>query len=99
MANEEHLKMVQRPMRDWNAWREENPAISDSPASNREHLYRRLSSKNQPRLNKLLAIVSVLGFRVRLSSRRVWFIRLIHKYRLNRITQIGNTILNTHSLH
>lgn len=33
---------------------------------NREHLYRVLASKSQPRLDKLLTILSGLGFRVRL---------------------------------
>jgi len=38
---------------------------------NREHLYRVLSSKSQPRLDKLLAILSALGFRVRLEAQKV----------------------------
>ncbi len=41
-------------------------ALSQRAGLNREHLYRVLSSKSQPRLDKLLAIVSGLGFRVRL---------------------------------
>ena len=41
-------------------------ALSKRAGLNREHLYRVLSSKSQPRLDKLLAIVSGLGFRVRL---------------------------------
>ncbi len=41
-------------------------ALSERAGLNREHLYRVLSSKSQPRLDKLLAIVSGLGFRVRL---------------------------------
>jgi len=38
---------------------------------NREHLYRVLSSKSQPRLDKLLAILSALGFRVRLELQEI----------------------------
>ena len=38
---------------------------------NREHLYRVLSSRSQPRLGKLLAIISALGFRVRLEPREM----------------------------
>ena len=41
-------------------------ALSQRAGLNREHLYRVLSSKSQPRLDKLLAIVSGLGFRIRL---------------------------------
>lgn len=41
-------------------------ALSRRAGLNREHLYRVLSSKSQPRLDKMLAIVSALGFRVRL---------------------------------
>lgn len=42
-------------------------ALSQRTGLNREHLYRVLSSKNQPRLDKLLAIISGLGFRMRLA--------------------------------
>ena len=38
---------------------------------NREHLYRVLSSKSQPKLDKLLAIISGLGFRMRLESQEI----------------------------
>ena len=41
-------------------------ALSRRAGLNREHLYRVLSSKSQPRLDKMLAIVSALGFRIRL---------------------------------
>lgn len=41
-------------------------ALSQRAGLNREHLYRVLSSKSQPRMDKLLAIVSGLGFRLRL---------------------------------
>ena len=44
-------------------------ALARRAGINREHLYRVLSSKSQPRLDKLLAIISGLGFRVRLESR------------------------------
>ncbi|HIL11568.1 MAG TPA: transcriptional regulator [Candidatus Latescibacteria bacterium] len=45
-------------------------ALSQRAGLNREHLYRVLSSKSQPRLDKLLAIVSGLGFRVRLEPQK-----------------------------
>lgn len=41
-------------------------ALSRRAGLNREHLYRVLSSKSQPRLDKMLAIVSALGFRIRI---------------------------------
>ena len=44
-------------------------ALSQRAGLNREHLYRVLSSKSPPRLDKLLTIVSALGFRVRLEPR------------------------------
>tara|TARA_A100001037_G_scaffold257153_1_gene243616 strand:- start:518 stop:850 length:333 start_codon:yes stop_codon:yes gene_type:complete len=45
-------------------------ALSQRAGLNREHLYRVLSSKSQPRLDKLLAIVSGLGFRIRLEPQK-----------------------------
>ena len=44
-------------------------ALAKRAGINREHLYRVLSSKSQPRMDKLLAIVSGLGFRMRLEPR------------------------------
>ena len=45
-------------------------ALSQRAGLNREHLYRVFSSKSQPRLSKLLAIVSGLGFRIRLEPQK-----------------------------
>ena len=45
-------------------------ALSQRAGLNREHLYMVLSSKSQPRLDKLLAIVSGLGFRIRLEPQK-----------------------------
>ena len=38
---------------------------------NREHLYRVLSSRSKPKADNLLAIISGLGFRVRLEPQRM----------------------------
>jgi probable addiction module antidote protein len=40
--------------------------LAERSGLNREHLYRVLSSKSNPKLDNLLAIISALGFRLRL---------------------------------
>ena len=41
-------------------------ALAERPGLNREHLYRVLSSRSKQKIDNLMAIVSALGFRLRL---------------------------------
>ena len=41
-------------------------ALAERAGLNREHLYRVLSSRSKPKLDNLMAIISALGFRLRL---------------------------------
>ena len=41
-------------------------ALAKRAGLNREHLYRVLSSRSKPKLDNLMAIISALGFRLRL---------------------------------
>ena len=41
-------------------------ALAERSGLNREHLYRVLSSRSKPKIDNLMAIVSALGFRLRL---------------------------------
>ena len=41
-------------------------ALADRSGLNREHLYRVLSSRSKPKIDNLMAIISALGFRLRL---------------------------------
>ena len=41
-------------------------ALANRSGLNREHLYRVLSSRSKPKIDNLMAIISALGFRLRL---------------------------------
>ena len=45
-------------------------ALAERSGLNREHLYRVLSSQSKPKLDNLMAIISALGFRLRLSIKK-----------------------------
>ncbi len=57
-------------------------ALAERAGLNREHLYRVLSSRSKPKLDNLMAIISALGFRLKLDFFKLWrsMVRQLTKY-------------------